>query len=590
MYDFISTDPTQHRERRPDISDNEPWEQYTRGPRYFVVVDQTCTFRERIRQLYSDNREITDAVAELDEYFSDKDFEDRPEVRHFVGWVARSIEAPQMAGEVAAEIVNQGYITALKRLGYQDAPLNVAFSRNFAKEHGTCFVDAFMFGPGGAARIAFADWLVEEKLHGMYRPGKAPGSSFSMQAKKIWCETEYKNRRWPHTIMKDGESIPIEMSTEQGKLPDGIEQVLRDSWRRSMYQGKDYTYKGMRRLCGEQNFQMIEDMVGALLDAESYPKLYRSPLNRVQRLRYDEIVERANSQGIDPFYAVYKDMFDNPDDLRPFWEKARRMLYEYSGVLREAAIQAGLIKPPATTGITWLQRQKAWQAQIAYKGRQKYLGMFKNKADAQAAYHKAAAEMGHIPGLPDIDKIWPTWEQQKDRLVKMKGYPRIPIIYQQQDTHKERKSGLLPPEALRALVERMKTVDWLVKYCMLAFDDNWPAASQDIAIQSRGRRWYDEIKEQGKRFVIQGCTSIDKQTGRIGITIYQPGFDNERVLAEEIYHVVFGIIRKANPTMFQAIQRWHKNSLKKGIDPTVCLDEAFSKSMALEESGISTSD
>lgn len=140
-----------------------------------------------------------------------------------------------MAEEVAAEIVNQGYITALKWLGYQDTLLNVTFSRNFAKEHGTFFVDAFMFGPGGAARIALAELLVEEKLHGMYRPGKAPGSSFSIQAKYIWCEAEHKNHRWPHIRMKNGESIPVEMSTEQGKLPEGAEQVLRDSWRRSMY-------------------------------------------------------------------------------------------------------------------------------------------------------------------------------------------------------------------------------------------------------------------------------------------------------------------------------------------------------------------
>lgn len=135
----------------------------------------------------------------------------------------------------------------------------------------------------------------------------------------------------------------------------------------------------------------------------------------------------------------------------------------------------------------------------------------------------------------------------------------------------------------------MKSVDWLVKHCLLAFDDNWPAASQDIAVKSRGRCWCDEIKARGKRFVIQGCTSIDKETGRIGITIYRPGFDNERVLAEEIYHIVFGIIREAQLTTYQAIQRWHKNCLKKGMDPTVCLDEAFSKSMALDESGIATS-
>ena len=589
MYGTIATDPPRPSERRLDLVDNEPWGQYAGEPRYFVGADQASTFRERIQEMYADNRQITGAVAELDEYFSDRDFEERPEVRHFVGWVARSIEDPRMAGEVAGEIVNQRYITALKRLGYQDAPLNVAFSRNFAKEHGTCFVDAFMFGPSGAARIALADWLIEEKLHGMYRPGKAPGSSFSEQAIKIWCEAEFKNQHWPQIRMRDGEFIPVAVSTEQGKLPEGVEQVLRDSWRRSMYQGKDYTYRGMRRLCGEQNFQMIEDMVGALLDGESRPKLYRCPLDRAQQRRYDQIVQRANRQGIDPFYAVYRGLFDNPDALRPIWDKARHMLYEYSGVLREAAIRAGLLEDPATTGITWRPRHRAWQAQIALKGRQTYLGIFKNKADARAAYYEAAAEAGHIPGMPDIDRIWPTWEQQKDRLSQMQEHPQMPIIFPQQDTHKERKSGLRPPEALRGLVERMKSVGWLVKHCVLAFDDNWPAASKDIAIKSRGQRWYEEIKERGKRFVIQGCTSIDRETGRIGITIYRPGFDNERVLAEEIYHVVFGIIREAQPTTHQATQRWHKNRLKKGMDPTVCLDEAFSKSMALEESGIATS-
>jgi len=558
-------------------------------PRYFIGTDQASTFRERIQEMYADNREITEGVAELDEYFSDPAFADHPEVRRFTGWVARSIENPRTGNEIAGEIVNQGYIMALKRFGYRDAPLNVAFSRDFAKEHDTCFAGAFMFGPGGAARIAFADWLVEEKLHGMYRPGKAPGSSFSKQTRKIWYEAEHKNKHWPQVETGDGESIPVEVSAEQGKLPEGMEQVLRDSWLRSMYHGKDYAYTGMRPLRCGQNFQMIEDMVGVLFEADGRSKMYRSPLNRAQQLRYDRIIEDANRNGIEPFYAVYNNMFSRPDALRPVWNKARRILYGYSTVLREAAIDAGLIEEPAGAGITWHQRRKAWQAQIAFKGKQKYLGIFKSKADARAAYSKAAAKMGHIPGLPDIDKIWPTWEQQKDRLAQIREYPRMPIIYQQQDTHQERKSGLRPPEALRGLVERMKSIGWLVKHCLLAFDYNWPAASQDIAVKSRGRRWCQEIKKRGKRFVIQGCALVDKDAGRIRITIYRPGFGDERVLAEEIYHIVFGMIRKADPTTHRAMQRWYQSRLKNGADPTVCMDEAFSKSMALEESGVTTS-
>jgi hypothetical protein len=317
--------------------------------------------------------------------------------------------------------------------------------------------------------------------------------------------------------------------------------------------------------------------------------MYRSPLNRAEQLRYDRIIEDANKDGIEPFYAVYNNLFCRPDTLRPVWNKARRILYGYSAVVREAAIDAGLIEEPASLGITWHRRRKAWQAQIAFKGRQKYLGIFKNKADARATYNEAAAEMGHIPGLPDIDKIWPTWEQQKDRLAQFNERARMPIIYQQQDTHKERKFGLRPPEALRDLVERMKGVGWLVHHCLLAFDDNWPSASQEIAVKSRGRRWCDDIKKRGRRFVIQGCTWVDKDAGRIRITIYRPGFGNEKVLAEEAYHVVFGIIREADPTAHRATQRWYKSRLKSGADPTACLDEAFSKSMALEDSGVATS-
>ena len=186
-------------------------------------------------------------------------------------------------------------------------------------------------------------------------------------------------------------------------------------------------------------------------------------------------------------------MFTDVDTFRPIWDKARRILYERSAVFRKAAIGAGLIEKPACIGITWRSRHKAWQAQIAYKGRQKYLGLFKNRADAQSAYYEAAAKMGHIPGMPDIDKIWPIWKQEKARLEHMDERPRMPIVYQQQDTHEERKYGLRPPETLRELTERMKGVDWLAKHCILSFDDDWPTASADIAIRSRGRQWYEEI-------------------------------------------------------------------------------------------------
>jgi len=48
--------------------------------------------------------------------------------------VRRSVESPLRADEIASELIDQGYITTLKRLGYRDAPKNVAFLKLMALE------------------------------------------------------------------------------------------------------------------------------------------------------------------------------------------------------------------------------------------------------------------------------------------------------------------------------------------------------------------------------------------------------------------------------------------------------------------------
>ena len=107
-------------ERRLDNKHSENSGQYISKQRYFVGIDQLSTFRERIQEIYGDNPEITGAVSQLDEYFNCRSFEDLPEVQKFVGRVRRSIESPLRADEIASELIDQGYITALKRLGYSD--------------------------------------------------------------------------------------------------------------------------------------------------------------------------------------------------------------------------------------------------------------------------------------------------------------------------------------------------------------------------------------------------------------------------------------------------------------------------------------
>jgi hypothetical protein len=190
---------------------------------------------------------------------------------------------------------------------------------------------------------------------------------------------------------------------------------------------------------------------------------------------------------------------------------------------------------------------------------------------------------------PDMDTVWPSWAEEKARLTHTESESQMPILYQQQDLRDEWKYCLRVPGGLEKTVDKIKRIDWLKKDAMLVFDDNAPLASKQIAIQSNGRDWTKQQEEQNKRYTIQGATSIDKDTGRFRIDVYQPGFKDKNVLTEEVYHLVFGIMRQARPAIYKSTQRWHNKRLNGEIDPTCTIEEAFAANMALEETGVQTS-
>ena len=108
-------------------------------------------------------------------------------------------------------------------------------------------------------------------------------------------------------------------------------------------------------------------------------------------------------------------------------------------------------------------------------------------------------------------------------------------------------------------------------------------ALPNLDIQAPVQQGYADNKKHGTRPVVQGTTSIDRDTGRIRITIYGQGFRESRVLTEEIYHIIFEIIRHARPKTFASIQKWYSNRLQKGLDPTWHMYEAFAELMVQEE-------
>ena len=135
-----------------------------------------------------------------------------------------------------------------------------------------------------------------------------------------------------------------------------------------------------------------------------------------------------------------------------------------------------------------------WIAQICIGGRHHHIGSFNTHDEAMAAYAKDFEKaFGYPPGynvqsIPKLDKVWPSWQEEKSRLAAMNPKPVMPVIGL---THQAKP--LLP------VIKRMQKVDWIVKNCMVVVDDSTPSAGQDIAIESRGQQWYGEIKQQGIR-------------------------------------------------------------------------------------------
>jgi len=276
------------------------------------------------------------------------------------------------------------------------------------------------------------------------------------------------------------------------------------------------------------------------------------------------ILKRTRSQGL-----ATKDKAVAIKVARRLWRQIQR---------QEPDLAAKIVKD---------NRPKAkdyWQARITVNGKFRHLGTYRTCQEAQAAYAKEFAKVWGYPPcynvkvIPKIDKVWPTWDEEKVRLERMDGRPKMPVIGLSAEAY-----------ALKPMMELMQTVDWINRNIILVFDEDSPFASQDIAIQSRGKIWYEDVIRQGKHPVICGSASLDKDAGRIRITIYNQGLANKRVLAEELYHIGYKIIRYAYAETFEAIERWYQAQLNKGRDPTFSMPDMFCCNMAIEESGIKTS-
>jgi hypothetical protein len=714
-------------------------QQGVRDVYYSIGTDQRKNLKEKIAEVHGADLEIMRAMDELDHYVSDPETRKSPWYWNFYRRVrsamwclyphANDIVRTTMTRQFMDELLNGGYIRALQALSNESGPEHVSFSQEYAEGYGVSIGAVLLFGPRGGAILELLHFLAAERVHGMHRHGTSPNPLWSEKTRQMWYDAQ-RTGNWPRIVDENGEEVSLDVIEEQGHLPEGVATTLREMWRCNPALRN---YMGINPLSGDIPYQIVEDALDILIRKKF------SPLSEADRARYDQIIEDANKQGIEPFYAVYRHLFANKDRLRSYWNRARKLLYDYSISLwqtkneiwsaegrrvpasgavyraektmprkpRQTKVPGTIYlnnggyywvvankmkcrplidprtKPKVPGGFIvnngryywwipgWVRRQRLvpkgekfstkdkaialriakklwnrikkndpelaanvqkhtrtngtatkdrataeriaarmwrdikendpeltarilmdnrpkatdhWYAQIVVNGKHRFVGSFKTRSEAEAAYAREFEKIwGYPPGynvqcIPKIDKVWPTWAEEKARLALMDEHPRMPVIGKSTKT-----------ESLKPMVERMQRVDWLVRNAMLVFEGSSPVSSQDIAIQSRGNKWYAEIKKQGKRPVICGSASMDADTGRIRITLYNQGLDNKRVLAEEMYHIGYKIIRHSELQTLEAIQRWYERRLRNGADPTFSMPDMFATTMALEDCGIATS-
>ena len=347
----------QEKEALPEKQENT-----IRDTIYSVGIDQRLNLKERIAEVHGKDSEVMTTVKQLDEFLSRSDpiqktaamelrdkaenilaqsedktalarakkitdrsckllrFENRPQVRKFTGAVSRRIHNHRMAEEIAVAMINEGYIVALRRLACPGAQQMITFAKEYARNHEMSLPASLLFGYNGSAYYALIDWIVQEKAHGMHRPGRMPQPVWRQETQKAWRDAS-NTCNWPIGFNEKGEEKPYEAATDEANLPEGVLSRLREIWRRNPSLGN---YGGINRLSGDIPYQIIEDVVDMMIQTRL------SPLSKDQKFRYDYIIEEANRKGIDPFCSVYKKLFANKDRLRPYWNRARKLLYDYS--------------------------------------------------------------------------------------------------------------------------------------------------------------------------------------------------------------------------------------------------------------------
>jgi len=294
---------------------------------YSVDVDRKPNLKEKIALLHGPDSDVVKSAEELDRFVTDPESRQSCWYWNFYKRVKSSMWAlyPHAADYVRTtmtrqfidELFNGGYIRALKNLAAESGKKHVSFCREYAQSYGVSIAAVLLFGPRGGAVMELLHFLAAERTHGQHRPGTSCSRRYTRPTQDMWYDAN-RTRNWPQVSDNNGRYVPVDIPHQRGNLPDGVIPELRELW---CTNPALYNYAGTNRLSGDIPYQIIEDAFDIIARREFSPD---------DRARYNRIIEQANRDGIDPFYAVYDKLFADKEKLRRYWDTARRLLYDYS--------------------------------------------------------------------------------------------------------------------------------------------------------------------------------------------------------------------------------------------------------------------
>ncbi len=323
-----------------------------------LAADPQPNYRRRIVQVHGQASPPVQAAEDLDRYISDPTTVNSCWYWSFYKKVKSAMWAlyphshdvvrTTMARQYIGDLFNGGYIRALRSLAVPSGANQAAFAAEHAAKHSVSIGAALMFGPRGAAIVELKHFIAAEKTHGMHRNGTMPHPTLSAETRQLWYAA---NSTAGFAGGSTGADTSPQLPAQRRHLPDNNCDGLRELWRRNCALRN---YAGTNRLSGDIPYQIIEDAVDVLVRGR------RSMLSETEKARYDAIVQRANQQGVDPFYAAYQQLFADKRRWRAIWNQAREWLHAHALCLWEQRNEQWLAEGTRTAarGVVYKPKRK----------------------------------------------------------------------------------------------------------------------------------------------------------------------------------------------------------------------------------------